>query len=617
MEDELKCPACRKFLEEPVLLQCWHSYCRECAIRAFQKTTTPSLPCSISSGVSDTVSLCVSDPDQESDKLSVISESDSGIFGAANANTPGSNSACSSRGSRPSSFLGQASHSQTTQHQNSRTLILPSSGFTITCDTCQKNSFYVDENQLAKQPVNLALQRLIKRYKRAKTPLADAPCSSNENFPPDCKFCEENARPVTLYCDSCGFFFCDPCKPVVHPFRGPLKEHTIVPASPNIARKSFELGPVEPTKDYICEQHTDEFLTMYCLVCNTAICCKCINSTKHNNHNVQSLATTVKTHKGELSKLLTNLSGKAKKAHENINQLKQLQDQINVNCDSFKKNLSSQVDALIRSIEERRRKLLEFVDMERDNKRQILRDQITRSSNHLTKTTGLIQFCIEILKETDPVAYLQIGNGLCNRTTNSEFLWNKQMNTKPEVNDEFVLNLDTQFLQQAIDSLEFVQLKAPCRPFFVASDCLAENNSVVLAWSCLNNGTAIDGFILELDSGRDDGKVPRNTVCTCTIDGLHFDTLYNARLRSFNSVGQSPFSDPICLQTAQVAWFQLMSQTDMLVTNDCRTVTGTTLDFHVCFGTVSLSKGVHYWEVTIDRIDVNTDIVIGVAQQAG
>lgn len=70
MEDELKCPACRKFLEEPVLLQCWHSYCRECAIRAFQKTTTPSLPCSISSGVSDTVSLCVSDPDQESDKLS-------------------------------------------------------------------------------------------------------------------------------------------------------------------------------------------------------------------------------------------------------------------------------------------------------------------------------------------------------------------------------------------------------------------------------------------------------------------------------------------------------------------------------------------------------------------
>lgn len=48
------------------------------------------------------MSLCVSDPDQESDKLSVVSETDSGvyIFGA-NATTSGTgsnNSACSSRG---------------------------------------------------------------------------------------------------------------------------------------------------------------------------------------------------------------------------------------------------------------------------------------------------------------------------------------------------------------------------------------------------------------------------------------------------------------------------------------------------------------------------------------
>lgn len=160
---------------------------------------------------------------------------------------------------------------------------------------------------------------------------------------------------------------------------------------------------------------------------------------------------------------------------------------------------------------------------------------------------------------------------------------------------------------------------APCRPFFVASDCLAENNSVVLAWNCPNNGTTIDGYILELDSGRDDGKfreVYRGPDTICTIDGLHFDTLYNARLRSFNSAGESPFSDPICLQTAQVAWFQLVPQTDMLVTNDCRSLTGTTLDFRVCFGTVSLSKGVHYWEVTIENIEVNTDVVLGVAQQS-
>ncbi|KAH7708468.1 B-box zinc finger family protein [Aphelenchoides avenae] len=115
MEEELRCPSCRDFLREPVLLQCAHSYCRECALRTQQKISAstaaygpgssgsgsahPPLPgshsplspppCSSSSGASDTVSLCVSDPDQESDNRSVISEADSGvvIFGGGSRGT--------------------------------------------------------------------------------------------------------------------------------------------------------------------------------------------------------------------------------------------------------------------------------------------------------------------------------------------------------------------------------------------------------------------------------------------------------------------------------------------------------------------------------------------------
>lgn len=51
-----------------------------------------------------------------------------------------------------------------------------------------------------------------------------------------------------------------------------------------------------------------------------------------------------------------------------------------------------------------------------------------------------------------------------------------------------------------------------------------ENNSVVLTWNCPNNGVTIDGYILELDTGRDDGKfkeVYRGPDSICNVDGLH------------------------------------------------------------------------------------------------
>jgi tripartite motif-containing protein 9/67 len=43
----------------------------------------------------------------------------------------------------------------------------------------------------------------------------------------------------------------------------------------------------------------------------------------------------------------------------------------------------------------------------------------------------------------------------------------------------------------------------------------------------------------------------------------------------------------------------------ILLTNDCCTVTGTSIDYRTVLGSVTFSKGIHYWEVSVDRYDGN------------
>lgn len=66
-----------------------------------------------------------------------------------------------------------------------------------------------------------------------------------------------------------------------------------------------------------------------------------------------------------------------------------------------------------------------------------------------------------------------------------------------------------------------------------------------------------------------------------------------------------------------VAWFSLdpsTSHPDMLFTNGNMTVTCNSFDDHVVLGSVGFSKGVHYWEITIDRYDNTPDPAFGIAR---
>lgn len=44
---------------------------------------------------------------------------------------------------------------------------------------------------------------------------------------------------------------------------------------------------------------------------------------------------------------------------------------------------------------------------------QVVRDQITHCTMKLRQTTGMMEFCLEVLKENDPSGFLQVCDPLC------------------------------------------------------------------------------------------------------------------------------------------------------------------------------------------------------------
>jgi len=66
-----------------------------------------------------------------------------------------------------------------------------------------------------------------------------------------------------------------------------------------------------------------------------------------------------------------------------------------------------------------------------------------------------------------------------------------------------------------------------------------------------------------------------------------------------------------------VAWFSLDPATahpDIIISNDNLTATCKSFEHRVILGGVGFSRGVHYWEVTIDRYENNADPAIGIAR---
>ncbi|XP_056261081.1 E3 ubiquitin-protein ligase TRIM9 isoform X1 [Seriola aureovittata] len=639
MEEELKCPVCGSLFKDPILLPCSHNVCLACARNITVQTPEGETPVqSRASGSSDYDYL-------DMDKMSLYSETDSGY---------GSYTPCQLKSPNGVRVFPPAIH-----HRHC----------SLTCPLCHR-SVSLDERGLRGFPRNRLLEAIVARYQQNRAASAS---SSSSSTAVKCQLCDRNPVDAAVMCEQCDVFYCNACQQRCHPSRGPLAKHRLVPP-PNQAAGGGAAGgggsggggsgggagagsggqqpPATARKPATCVDHEAENFNMYCCSCKAPVCMKCLEEGKHAKHDVKPLAVMWKQHKCQLSQALNGVSDKAKDAKEFLVQLKNMLQQIQENGVEFEACLVAQCDSLIEALTRQKAKLLTKVTKEKEYKLKVVRDQITHCTMKLRQTTGMMEYCLEVLKENDPSGFLQISDALIKRVTSSQDQWVKGA-LEPKVGPEFDLTLNTDSLLQTILQLDFCQGKdvqespllkqmqaagsgeaemetespgveigpsVPAAPLLQLEKCCTRNNSATLAWRVTASpGSSIEGYILELDDGNGgqyrEVYVGKETVCT--VDGLHFNSAYNARVKAYNAIGVGPYSKTVVLKTSDVAWFTFdptSAHRDIVLSNENQTVTCNSYDDRVVLGTAAFSKGTHYWEVCIDRYDNHPDPAFGVAR---
>ncbi|XP_053130073.1 E3 ubiquitin-protein ligase TRIM9 isoform X5 [Hemicordylus capensis] len=603
MEEELKCPVCGSFYREPLILPCSHNLCQACARNILVQTPEADSPqsrrASGSGGSSDYDYL-------DLDKMSLYSEADSGYgsYGgfASAPTTPCQKSPNGVRVFPPA--MPPPAHLLAPAPAASLSAPVPRNSC-LTCPQCHR-SLILDERGLRGFPKNRVLEGVIDRYQQSKAAALR------------CQLCEKAPKEATVMCEQCDVFYCDPCRLRCHPPRGPLAKHRLVPpAQGRVSRR------VSPRKISTCTDHELENHSMYCVQCKMPVCYQCLEEGKHSSHEVKALGAMWKLHKSQLSQALNGLSDRAKEAKEFLVQLRNMVQQIQENSVEFEACLVAQCDALIDALNRRKAQLLSRVNKEHEHKLKVVRDQISHCTVKLRQTTGLMEYCLEVIKENDPSGFLQISDALIRRVHLTEDQWGKGT-LSPRMTTDFDLNLDSAPLLQSIHQLDFVQMKAsspvPAPPILQLEDCCTHNNSATLSWKQPPlSAVQVEGYILELDDGNGgqfrEVYVGKETMCT--VDGLHFNSTYSARVKAFNKTGVSPYSKTLVLQTSEVAWFSFDPNTahsDIIFSNDNLTVTCNSYDDRVVLGKTGFSKGLHYWELSIDRYDNHPDPAFGVAR---
>ncbi|XP_065070731.1 E3 ubiquitin-protein ligase TRIM71-like [Rhopilema esculentum] len=213
-----------------------------------------------------------------------------------------------------------------------------------------------------------------------------------------------------------------------------------------------------------CGVHDREMLKYFCETCDDAICRDCAIY-DHREHNYVDLKEAVKIHRETVIELLDSTKRKLPVVKLALNEVIEVTNSLSDRRDAVKNLITATVDEHIRTLEEKKRRLVETLDEMCQQKEKVLKDQQSVLEMDLDNLLSSCDFVENILRFGNEAEMMLVKRIMANRLKKlSEY----KPQTEPEENDVLSFDAVDNELKDAVTKFGKLETSATFPAFSVA-----------------------------------------------------------------------------------------------------------------------------------------------------
>lgn len=242
-----------------------------------------------------------------------------------------------------------------------------------------------------------------------------------------CNLCMEGS-PAAARCSDCLAFLCEFCEQA-HKRQRKTACHRIL--SVDEAKQDACDAPKRFRSPSVCSTHPGEALGLFCDSCDRLICRDC-TLIDHRQHRYSSIADASSRHVAVLARLIGQARSQVVTIREGLRQIEEMSQSLKDRASSVAVEICDVVDAVVTTLQEQKRSLLEDLNKIQQEKLSVLNCQKDLLQKAVDDAETSCRFAAETLREGGEIEVLSMKGPLSNRL---QELANSSLPCEPQADD--------------------------------------------------------------------------------------------------------------------------------------------------------------------------------------